>query len=302
MTNIRVAYLLTVHTCPEQLNVFIKQLLNYGDCDIYIHVDRKSEEIVKDIINNPNVFVYSKYDVRWGSFEIVKSALLLMNKAITSGKHYSHFYYGSGQDLMVKKGFYEYLQKNNDKVFIRINREITDKDRASARYRIKWPHKLMIRDDWHVYRFVRIFLQYLCTIGINPFPNKKMLKTPMHFYDGRTWFIAPIELAEYIVNYVKNHPDYYHFWKDSLASDLMFFQTIIMNSPYKEYVEDELMYVNFGKTFGTMNHPISISREDDNNIERGNYFFARKFEFSDMNSIKYYVNKVAKENRVNTVK
>ena len=38
MSQIRIAYLLVAHKCPEQVNLFINQLLNYGDCDVYVHV------------------------------------------------------------------------------------------------------------------------------------------------------------------------------------------------------------------------------------------------------------------------
>lgn len=290
MSEIRIAYLLVAHKCPEQVNMFIKQLLDYGDCDVYVHVDKKNTELLNDIIEFPRVYKYSVYDVRWGSFEIVKAALYLMRKAIESGRTYSHMYFGSGQDLLVKRGLYEYLQLNSNKIFLRIVGEIKNTNRESARYRVCWPHKLMIRNDLHPYRFLRIFIQLLCKMGIVIKKNKKVLNKKVHFYEGRTWFIAPYEVIEYIINYVAENPDFIDYWEDSLASDLMFFQTIIMNSSFAKNVEDELMYVNFGKTFGTMNHPLTITMHDINTINSGNYFFARKFELEeDMQTINYYL-------------
>lgn len=292
MSEIRIAYLLVAHKCSEQVNMFIKQLLAYGDCDVYVHVDKKNPELLNDIIESPRVYKYSVYDVRWGSFEIVKSALYLMRMAIESGKIYSHIYFGSGQDLLVKKGLYEYLQLNSNKIFLRIVGEIKNTNRESARYRVCWPHKLMIRNDLHPYRFLRIFIQLLCKIGIVIKKNKKVLNKKVRFYEGRTWFIAPYEVIEYIINYVNENPDYIDYWEDSLASDLMFFQTIIMNSSFAKNVEDELMYVNFGKTFGTMNHPLTITMHDLNKINNGNYYFARKFELGESKDIiAYYINK-----------
>lgn len=292
MDEIKMAYLLVVHKCPEQVNIFVNQLLNYGDCDIYIHVDKKKFDIVEKIIKSNRVTVCSKYDVRWGSFEIVKAAYYLMRLAKKSGKNYTHMYFGSGQDLLVKKGLYEHLGKNPDKIFLRINREITNSDRESARYRICWPKKLMIRNDLHIYRFIRIILQLLCRCGLVLYRNKKVLKCNVKFYEGRTWFIAPIEVMEYILMYIDENPDFVDFWEDSLAADLMFFQTIIMNSPYVSQVEDELMYVKFGKTFQTMNHPITVTMQDVSEIDKGKYYCARKFEINEKNVMQYFLNAV----------
>lgn len=295
MTDIRMAYLLVAHKCPEQVNIFVKQLLDYADCDIYIHVDKKKPEMVDQLLKHERVFVCSIYDVRWGSFEIVKAAYHLMAFARESGKTYTHFYFGSGQDLLVRKGLYEYLAKKPDKIFLRINREITNNDRASSRHRVCWPKKLMIRNDLHIYRFVRIAIQFLCRIGIVLYPNKVQLKKKIRFYEGRTWFIAPIRVMDYILEYIKSNPDYVAYWEDSLAADLMFFQTIIMNSPYAGEIEEELMYVEFGQTFRTMNHPLTITMNTVKRIESGNYYCARKFEWNEKDTIEYYLEKTRNE-------
>ncbi len=295
MDRIKIAYLIVAHKCPEQVNMFIEQLLNYGDCDVYIHVDKKNPELFENLLKSPRVFKCSIYDVRWGSFEIVKAAIELMKFAKKSGIEYSHMYFGSGQDLIIKKGLYDYLDIHKDKIFLHIVGEIKNINRQSARYRICWPHKLMIRNDLHPYRFVRIALQILCSVGIKIYENKKTLKKKVLFYEGRTWFVAPMEVLTYIVDYISDNPDYLDFWEDSLASDLMFFQTIIMNSPYSSNVEDELMYVDFGKTFATMNHPLTVDLRVAKMIQDERFFFARKFEIEEVNAMEYFINKIEDE-------
>lgn len=291
MKEIRIAYLLLAHKCPEQINMFIKQLLNYGDCDIYLHIDKKAKNIIPEIEKSENIFIISEYSVSWGSFEIPKAALSLMKLAAASGRKYTHYYFGSCQDLLVKKGMYEFLASNPNNIFLRIHGPVKDKSRASARYKVCWPKKLMIRNDWHPYRFVRVAIQYLCQAGIVCRKNEVKISKDIVFFEGRTWFIAPNAIIEYILDYIENNPEFIKFWEKSLASDLMFFQTIIMNSEYKDFVKDELMYVNFGKTFGTMNHPLNITIQDNEKIEAGNYFCARKFEYNDIDTIKYYLEK-----------
>lgn len=302
--DVRLAYLILAHKCPEQVSAFINQLLDYGECDVYVHVDKKNLELFTSLkekyesIEWPNdrqVYICSIYDVRWGSFEIIKAALELMRMVWSSGRRYTHMYFGSGQDLIVKNGLYEYLSENLDNIFIRINRTVSNRSRISATYKVQWPKKLMIRNDWHPYRFIRIAIQILCMFNIVYRKNTIKLSKKTVIYEGRTWFIAPISLIEYILDYINNNPEYMDFWENSLASDLMFFQTIIMNSKYKQYVKDELMYVNFGHHFGTCNHPLDITIEDDEVINAGNYFCARKFNINNIGVMTYYLNKTKRE-------
>ena len=287
---IKIAYLLLVHKDPVQVNLFIRQILQYGDADIYIHLDTKNKKIAGSILTDERVKIFSRYDVRWGSFAIVQAGIFLMDRALHSGADYSHIYFGSGQDLIVRKGLYEYLQAYPEKIFIRISKKVTDADRAAARYLIAWPGWLMVRNDYHVYRLIRIVMQVLCACHVNIRPSARKLQHPVTMYEGRTWFICPVKAAAFILDYINANQDFVSYWKDSLASDLMFFQTIIMNSGYAPDVEDELMYVRFGKTFGTMNHPVIISRKDLKEIRQGNYFFARKFDYhTDRDLIRYFV-------------
>ena len=51
MSKIKIAYLLLVHKNANQVNIFINQLLNYGDCDIFIHVDCKNSFLESQLTN-----------------------------------------------------------------------------------------------------------------------------------------------------------------------------------------------------------------------------------------------------------
>ena len=57
-----------------------------------------------------------------------------------------------------------------------------------------------------------------------------------------------------------------------------------MNSPYRDKVQDELMYVEFGKSFRTNNHPLTITSDVLDKIRDGNWYCARKFELYESNS------------------
>lgn len=290
--NKKIAYLLLVHKNPEQVNIFLTQIQKIGNCDIYIHVDAKSKDIIPKINKSDNLHIYSEFDVKWGSFEIIEAAIYLMRRVKESKINYQHIYFGSGQDLLIKNGLLKYLDNNKESIFIKIeDKKILKNDRRGSRYKVVWPKKLMIRNDFHIYRFIRIGISILYKFGINLFPNKKQLSKEMFFYEGRTWFIIPFEVMNYFNDYLNDNEDYIEFWRDSLASDLMFFQTIIMNSPYKDKVKDELMFVEFGTKFKNMNHPLDLTMRDIDKLSYSNKYFARKFdEKIDKEVIEYYLN------------
>ena len=54
MSKIKIAYLLLVHKNANQVNIFINQLLNYGDCDIFIHVDCKNSFLESQLKESPH--------------------------------------------------------------------------------------------------------------------------------------------------------------------------------------------------------------------------------------------------------
>lgn len=83
----------------------------------------------------------------------------------------------------------------------------------------------------------------------------------------------------YLIKFVNNNPYYYRFFKNSFIPDEIFFNTIIMNSPFKFNVENNLLrYVDWerGPEF-----PRSLRIEDYDRIVDSNMMMARKFDKDD---------------------
>lgn len=288
--NIKMAYCLLAHSNAKQINMYVAQLLNAGECEIFIHIDKKSEEIRKGIIIDERVHTYCKYNVRWGSFEIVEAGIFLMNEALKKDC-FSHIYFGTGQDYMVRNGLYDHLKSLPQNLFIKIEGKEQGKEMWRSQFLIRWPKWLMKRGDLSIERFIRIGMSFLCKCGINWRKNQYSLEG-MEIYHGHTWFIIPVKAARYIISFIDCNPGYSEFWRESLAPDLLFFHTIIMNSEYSEFVKDELMYVEFGDTFTTWNHPKTIIYEDIQKIEMSQAFFARKFDMNtDKKILQFYTEK-----------
>lgn len=164
--------------------------------------------------------------------------------------------------------------------------------RASARYKVKWPQCLKTRSDYSIGRLIRIIIQVLYVHGLVVYRNQVNIDhLNLKIYCGSQWFIAPYETIKYFTKYLNFHPEYIEYWRNALAPDEFFFQTLVMNSEWSKLVEPQLMFHRAGRTFGTKNHPVIISEEHKDEIDKGNYFSARKFSMTDeSNTFYYYLN------------
>ena len=292
--NVKMAYLLLVHNNPTQVNMFINQILNYGKADIYIHVDKKNKMMARELIKDDRVLIISEYEVKWASFEMMAATILLMRLAIESGEKYTHVYYGSGNDLLVKKGMYDFLSKHPKELFMKIMMEMKDTDPVAARYRIRWPKCLMQRGNYNICRYLRWMYHVLFRVGIVVNKNNNNIDFK-HIYRGSQWFVVPFEVIKYLIGYIDDKPYYLQYWKNALGPDEFLLQTIIMNSKYKDKVKPSIMFINFRNNLLQHNHPETITKEYIPRVEETGCFCARKFDVDvDKETIDYFIAKTFK--------
>ena len=115
------AYLIMAHNNPKQLSILLK-LLDYEENDIYLHIDKKSVDInvasIGEGIKKARIYIYSKYDVKWGGSTQVKCQMFLLSEAIKTQHEYYHLI--SGQDLPIKSNqeIQDFFEKNKGKEFV----------------------------------------------------------------------------------------------------------------------------------------------------------------------------------------
>jgi hypothetical protein len=104
MNNCKIAYLIVAHKNVQQLELLVESL-SYDHNSVLIHIDKKS-----GLMKGPhldclkrmrNVTIISDYNIHWGSFNIVKATLRLLNIAYSEGRH-DYYILLSGQDLPIK--------------------------------------------------------------------------------------------------------------------------------------------------------------------------------------------------------
>ncbi|RAJ22859.1 beta-1,6-N-acetylglucosaminyltransferase [Pedobacter cryoconitis] len=266
----RIAHLILTYTSPEQTERMIKSL-SHPNFDFYIHVDKKFDInphlFLKDI---PNVyFINNRIDVRWAGFSTVTATFECIKEITTTGIRYDFINFLSGQDYPLKPADYinDFFVKNKGKEFLS--------------YRD-------IKNDWKegLIRMERYFLTSYNFIGkyrlenlINKVLPKRKLPYNLHPY-GKSmfWMLSP-EVALHVVHTVENDQKLKYFFSLCWASDEFVFQTILLNSRYKDrIVNNNYRYIDWSA--GGAN-PKILDESDFEKLAASEMLFARKFNMAD---------------------
>lgn len=83
----RVAFLMQCHKNPEQINLLL-DALNHPMVDVFVHVDKKSQEIRTKITQRDGVYILPEHqcvDVQWAQYSQVEATLQLLSAAVNRG-------------------------------------------------------------------------------------------------------------------------------------------------------------------------------------------------------------------------
>ncbi|MBZ5749691.1 beta-1,6-N-acetylglucosaminyltransferase [Metabacillus rhizolycopersici] len=292
----RTAYILQIHKNPNQVNKFINQIITEEQADVFIHIDKQNyNEINEKILKSPNVKVLKEsINVRWGDISQIDATVLLLKNVFDTQKKYDFVCFRSGQDLLVKNGFKEYLLNNKNKIFMTAS-HIKRSSLDASFLDVSWPRLTRKQyNTFNPFRILRRVIMGLYGKGLNIFPNPYKLPENFSFYHGSQWFCIPIGVVKYIIEFLDQNKWYYLAFENALCPDEWFFQTLIMNSTYKDLVENNnLLYIKWGETFKTRNHPKILTMNDIDSIESSNQYFARKFDENvDKSVLEYYTDRV----------
>ncbi len=290
------AAIIFVYKDPEQANILIKQLISDNQTDVFVHVDKKNENIKSKIIKNENIFIIdNNINVEWGSDSLL-NAQLLACKEVINKKKYEYLISCSGADIMIKNGLDDFLEKNKGTVFI----DSYEQDKVRRIYLLrKWPSSMRkLRDNMHdPHRIFRRLLIEMYKKGFPVFRKKVDYNiSEITFYKCWFWFAMPIEVVEYILEFISKNETFMQIFEGALVADEGFWATIIMNSAYK----DRIKYNNklsksltFLYKLNRNSHPPVLTMKDIDILESSNMYFARKFDINvDKTVIEYFYNKV----------
>ena len=262
----RFACLIVTYTSPQQTKRLIDRL-NNGDFDFYIHVDKKLPlESHKDLFDYPNVFfVKDRIDVKWAGYTVVEASFNGIRDIIESGREYAFINLLSGQDYPLKSADYisNFLKQFAGKQLIKHWDFETEWDEAFARI-----NKYHFTDKGFKGRYL---LQRIINALVRRRPP-----TNLRFYGTSStfWTLTP-DCALYVMSYVKSRPKLNRFLKYTWGIDEFIFQTIILNSHYRNSVINEnYRYIDWS---GGGSHPKLLITEDFEKIIATDNILGRKF-------------------------
>lgn len=264
------AFVITAYQNPDYLSTLVNSITQEGN-HAYVHIDAKSTMDVQDLtLNNPElVSVYKQYAVNWGGYNHLLAIIFLL-KQIPDGVEYVHTI--SGQDALVRsKAQFDSFFSNQEGAFMSLtpleDTEIGVQRRVEG-YNLfpnadsrKPVHKILNRGMWLIRKALRM--------------NKRQIGGFDRIYKGMIWVSLPYAQVKYVLQYIEDNPSYMKRLKHTLLPEEFFFQTILMNSPYKDtIVPHNLRYTLWIEKHGSA--PAILDEKDYAGIIDSNCYFARK--------------------------
>jgi hypothetical protein len=267
--------LITAYKNADQLLDLLKALK--GNYKFYIHIDKKSkilESKIEQIRSHTNVVVVSrKYNINWGGLNHLKSILLLCEEVIKDSEiEYVHLI--SGQDYPTKSNEHisSFLEANRGSEYLNYETppEPTELARLMNYSFFDYINGRSKRGETMIY-WISIIQKKLRIKRKVPMGDAGLL------FIGSTWWTLSAECVRYVMQYTKEKPAFYRRMKFTFCSEEYYFQTVIMNSPFRENViKNNLRYIVWESRNGSL--PAILDESDYEKIAGSGVFFARKFD------------------------
>lgn len=269
----KIAYIILAHKYPEQLARLVNRLATENTA-FFIHVDGKTSastysSMVNQLQGVPNVTFIKRYKCFWGGFQIIQATLEGIKTLIKSNVEFDYGILLSGQDYAIKSNIYinKFLEQQQGKEFIEFCSLYSPEN--------KWHnqggyYQSLKRVEWWHFRFRS---KHLCIKQKRKFPQG------LEPYGGSQWWCLSRNCLNYINDFVAKNPAFVNYFKYTFIPDELFFQTLILNSPFKaNAINDDLRYADWENP--NPNVPATLLKDDFPKLKASSKLFARKFDLT----------------------
>jgi hypothetical protein len=278
------AYILLIHKNPEQVLRLITRL-DDPESSFFIHIDKKADaKSFQNLKSYPKnkIHYIERHNGRWGGVGIVLATIAALKKIKETGGSYDRIILLSGQDYPLKSNAYidEFLQRSEHSIFMTTFSALPIANWDNGGYNRIYDYYFGLRKP-HLY-LNRIFNAVKDLIP----PFRKTIPYDLTVYAGSQWWIIDFYALNYILSFLETHPKLISFFKYSLLSDEMFFQTILLNADdpklLKSIKNDNVRLIVIPEK-GI--HPIIWTDKDAEILLNSSALFARKFDVTVNSSI-----------------
>ncbi|TWI65196.1 core-2/I-Branching enzyme [Pseudoduganella lurida] len=227
----KIAYLIMAHDQPELFGRLARAVYAEG-VSIYAHIDAKSDcaAFIAASAGLPVGFTPDPVKVNWGGFSQVAAMLRLIEQAVAADEH-DYFIFLSGRDfpLYSHGRLVQELDRHPGRSYMNFypladGADFVEKIRNHCYHDVyaRLPGRFLRRAAGRIVRAINARLPDRSFVaGLQP-------------YRGSTSWCLGRDIAQYIVKFTRNPRNraYLDFFQSVSCCDEIFFQTIVLNSPY----------------------------------------------------------------------
>lgn len=254
----------------EQLNELI-ETLSSTDHKIYVNVDKKSDLDISKINNKANL-IKKRINIEWGRFSQVKATLISLQEIIKEENKFEHVVFISGQDFPMRPN--EVIDQTllQGKEYLRYSLSTEDGWKFAPRYERFHFGNSSLQKNLSSILYRRL---------MKPLNWKRRYPKNYTPYAGAQWWMLTRDCILYILNFVKTQKRYVQFHGFVNCSDEIFFQTIVLNSPFSnDVVNNCLHYVDWSESKKSKTgSPNVLGLEDYDKIMASDNLFCRKIDY-----------------------
>lgn len=270
--------------------------LRHAETRFFIHIDRKVDQtpFEQALSTADDVhFIRNRTELNWGGFSMVQATLDSIREAldVSGNEPPDYFALLSGQDYPVKSNaeIHEFLETNRGKDFLSyakipapfwddLDHQRLTKFNFYDKKMLTWP----ANKDGRIGDRKTLRLYIATKLSRWLLPERKMPQG-WDAYGGSAWWCLSREAIEYVLEKIEQSPEISDFFRWTLHSEEMFFQTVLANSPRAErlvgeYLEEKLGDYLWYQNWGSAPRPEVLTVKDFDAIRTADRLFARKFD------------------------
>jgi hypothetical protein len=281
--DVQLAYIILAYNRATQLKRLIERL-SASSSTFCVHIDQKMDitpfrEALSGLTSPESLTWVKRETCYWGDFGRVAATLNGLSHLLTQNARFDYVFLLSGQDYPIKPltQIQQYLSQHWGQNFVRYFEMPAPcwgpdggMDRI-GRYWFQFRGKMRgFPSNRRAGAVLNPLLHARSLVG-------RRLPAGLRPYGGSSWWCITRRAAEFVVNFVTDHPDVVRFYRRAYVPDEMFFQTILANSNLQDTLANvDLTYVDWDSP--APRHPTILTRADLEALLPSDKLFARKFD------------------------
>jgi hypothetical protein len=251
----------------EELLLKLLASLQHQQVLVFVHIDKKSQALFEKLSKQPGIhLVQNRVNVQWAHISQVEAVFTSYKEIKAAGHEAGHWIVISGQDYPVQAidKLVHFLSLQPTKSFISSS-PLSKEGWPAARKRYRYHYYIPMEKFWRgVMMLTGIRRKF--PLGLQP-------------YGGSQWINLAGKHMDHIVDYCNRNSELMKFMKTARFPEEMLFQSILMNSEYKnDCINNDLRFVKWEE--GKSNPEILTEQYYEAIGQAKEKFFARKFDLS----------------------